>query len=42
MLEHRHASPQAPSRVVVIGAKGFVGGALAGRLTREGVPTLAP
>jgi nucleoside-diphosphate-sugar epimerase len=41
MLEHRHASPQAPSRVVVIGAKGFVGGALVGRLAREGIPTLA-
>ena len=41
MLEHRHASPQAPSRVVVIGAKGFVGGALVARLAREGIPTLA-
>jgi UDP-glucose 4-epimerase len=41
MLEHRHATPQAPSRVVVIGAKGFVGGALVGRLAREGVSTLA-
>jgi nucleoside-diphosphate-sugar epimerase len=41
MLEHRNAAPQAPSRVVVIGAKGFVGGALVARLARERIPTLA-
>jgi nucleoside-diphosphate-sugar epimerase len=41
MLEHRNASPQAPSRVVVIGAKGFVGGALVARLARDRIPTLA-
>ena len=41
MLEHRNASPQAPARVVVIGAKGFVGGALVARLAKERVPTLA-
>lgn len=41
MLEHVNASPQAPSRVVVIGAKGFVGGAVVARLARERIPTLA-
>ena len=41
MLEHRNAAPQAPSRVVIIGAKGFVGSALVTRLTRERIPTLA-
>jgi len=41
MLEHLNASPQAPSRVVVIGAKGFVGGALVARLAKERIPTLA-
>jgi nucleoside-diphosphate-sugar epimerase len=41
MLEHLNASPQAPSRVVVIGAKGFVGSALVARLARERIPTLA-
>jgi nucleoside-diphosphate-sugar epimerase len=41
MLEHRNATPQAPSRVVVIGAKGFVGGAVVARLAKERIPTLA-
>lgn len=41
MLEHLHATPAAPSRVVVIGARGFVGGAVVSRLARAGIPTLA-
>ncbi len=41
MLEHLYASPQAPARVVVIGAKGFVGGALVARLAKARIPTLA-
>jgi UDP-glucose 4-epimerase len=41
MLEHLHPSPLAPARVVVIGAGGFVGGAIARRLISEGVDTLA-
>jgi nucleoside-diphosphate-sugar epimerase len=41
MLEHLNASPQPPTRVVVIGARGFVGGALVARLARERIPTLA-
>jgi nucleoside-diphosphate-sugar epimerase len=40
MLEHRNASPVKPARVVVIGAGGFVGGAMVKALTGEGVPVL--
>jgi UDP-glucose 4-epimerase len=40
MLEHLCPSPLAPVRVVVIGAGGFVGSAISGRLTSEGVDTL--
>lgn len=41
MLEHLAASPQPPSRVVVIGSGGFVGGAIVTRLTAERIPVLA-
>jgi UDP-glucose 4-epimerase len=41
MLEHLNASKRTPARVVVMGAGGFVGGALAARLARDGVPILA-
>jgi nucleoside-diphosphate-sugar epimerase len=41
MLEHGNPTPQAPNRVVVIGAKGFVGGALVARLAQARIPTLA-
>lgn len=40
MLEHLNNSPLAPKRVVVMGAAGFVGGALLARLARDGVPVL--
>src|SRR5688500_1274385 len=40
MLEHLNAEPRKPARVVVIGAAGFVGGAIAFRLERDGVPVL--
>jgi UDP-glucose 4-epimerase len=40
MLEHLHGQPRHPARVVVIGAAGFVGGAIAARLERDGVPVL--
>ena len=40
MLVHQLDNPTAPRRVVVMGAGGFVGGAVAARLEREGVPTL--
>jgi len=40
MLEHSHETPKAPSRVVVVGAGGFVGGAIAQELAHGGVPVL--
>ena len=40
MLEHLNASPVPPKRVVVIGATGFVGGAIAKRMARDGIPVL--
>lgn len=41
MLEHLNTLKRTPARVVVMGAGGFVGGALTARLTRDGVPVLA-
>ena len=41
MLEHFNAAPVKPSRVVVIGAGGFVGGAINKRLAACDVKTLA-
>ncbi len=41
MLEHLYAVPQAPKRVIVMGAAGFVGGAVVARLERDKVPVLA-
>jgi len=41
MLEHMHEQPQTPRRAVVIGAGGFVGGAVTQQLTRDGVPVQA-
>jgi UDP-glucose 4-epimerase len=41
MLHHHNATPIQPRRVVVMGAAGFVGGAVAGRLSADGVPMLA-
>lgn len=41
MLEHLNATPVKPVRVVVIGAGGFVGGAISRRLTASGATTLA-
>lgn len=37
MIEHLNAQPIKPARVVVIGAAGFVGGAVAARMERDGV-----
>ena len=41
MLEHSTPVRKSPSRVVVLGAGGFVGGAISARLTAEKVPVLA-
>ena len=41
MLEHLQPEPAAPERVVVVGAGGFVGGAVAARLQADSVPVLA-
>jgi UDP-glucose 4-epimerase len=40
MLEHQTNAPQRPARVVIIGAGGFVGGAIAQQLQHEKVPAL--
>lgn len=41
MLEHINSTPVKPKRVVVMGAGGFVGAALVGRLNSGGMPVLA-
>ena len=41
MLEHSNPVRKAPSRVVIIGAGGFVGGAIGDRLAADKVPMLA-
>ncbi|HVT73260.1 MAG TPA: NAD(P)-dependent oxidoreductase [Lacunisphaera sp.] len=41
MLQHHHPDPQKPARVVVLGAGGFIGGAILRRLRAEGIPTSA-
>lgn len=41
MLQHLNAEPEPPKRVVVMGAGGFVGGAVSTRLARDRVPVLA-
>jgi UDP-glucose 4-epimerase len=41
VLEHLSPVRKAPSRVVIIGAGGFVGGAIAGQLAADKVPILA-
>jgi UDP-glucose 4-epimerase len=40
MLEHHYATPRMPQRVVVIGAGGFVGGAIVKELRQQSVPVL--
>lgn len=39
-LTHLHSIPRKPARVVIVGAGGFVGGAILARLARESVATL--
>lgn len=40
MLVHQNPTAVKPKRVVVIGAGGFVGGTIAGRLARDGIETV--
>jgi UDP-glucose 4-epimerase len=40
VLTHKNQNPQKPARVVIIGAGGFVGGAIAAQLAKEQVPVL--
>jgi UDP-glucose 4-epimerase len=40
MITHAHAEPRKPARVVLLGASGFIAGALAGRLRSQGVAVL--
>jgi nucleoside-diphosphate-sugar epimerase len=40
MIRHLNSRGQKPSRVVIAGAAGFVGGAVADRVERDGVPVL--
>jgi len=42
MLTHHNPVPGDPARVVVLGARGFIGGALLAALARHGIPTLSP
>jgi UDP-glucose 4-epimerase len=41
MISHLNSSPRPPDRVVVVGAAGFVGGALVKRLAMANIPILA-
>jgi UDP-glucose 4-epimerase len=41
MLHHHHPAPQAPARVIVLGAGGFIGGAVRRHLEAAGIPVLA-
>jgi UDP-glucose 4-epimerase len=40
MLRHHHTRPRAPDRVVVLGASGFIGKAIAARLAALRVPVV--
>src|SRR5262252_6575632 len=41
MLRHEHGNPRHPERVVILGAGGFIAGAILARVAAEGIQTLA-
>jgi len=41
MISHQHSSPRKPERVVLLGARGFIGAALKRQLEAQDMPTLA-
>ena len=41
MLQHVHPDPHTPARTVLLGARGFVAGAIGAQLARAGAPLLA-
>ncbi|MGZ5262025.1 MAG: hypothetical protein ACXWC0_30800, partial [Burkholderiales bacterium] len=41
MLEHLNSSASSPQRVVIVGAGGFVGGAIRRKLVQENIRTVA-
>lgn len=41
MLNHHYAKPTTPKRVVILGAKGFVGAATVEKMAQAGIPCLA-
>lgn len=40
MIAHAHTEPRKPARVVLLGASGFIAGAIAGRLASQGIAVL--
>ncbi len=41
MIAHQHPTPRKPERVVLLGARGFIGAAIHRRLESQGIPNLA-
>lgn len=42
MITHQNACPQKPARVVLLGARGFIGSELRKQLDEQGISTIAP
>ena len=42
MITHRNLEPKKPERVVLLGARGFIGAAIRRQLDAQRIPTLAP
>jgi len=41
MITHQNAQPQKPTRVVLLGARGFIGAAIRGQVEAQGIPAIA-